>query len=685
MERLGEDLERLGEGLAEQHRGQAAQAETLDRLGSRVAGCEAAAQALARDVQQRLELAAASVAALREQAASADDLQHIRENQERALGEVEARLGRQALELAETRRQVDARAAELSGEQRQAFEELAQRIAGQARELSELRRRLVRQHADIRQQLAALAEEFARRGDVDAVREQQDARRCQLDERLTAEIAAGRQEANRRLDELEALCRSAQDEIDRLTREAQADGQELAGLAARQRQDVQGLLEELQGIRQSMDQRLTGTLARWEQTQQQLETLRERAADRAVLEALRARQARDAEEVREVVSQNRTQLESLVESFGQRCEALVAARKAELEESIRQLTGRCDQTGAALQALEARAASNEDVAELRRRHDQHVRALLARLQETRSRHEERLGDLGARWQALRENLDRLAASSTPVATFQAAQESMAQAMEGLRSRLSEIGGRQAGDAQTFVEVIETLTQRIRLLEERERPRPVEIRLAPKAAARLGQMNEQAEAHIGRLEALVEQARAVGTQLEDSARRVTEALAGWSENADAVRAQAEQLRASAGASAGILKALQRSNQALNDNLQQIDRRQEEWEQRFLRAETAARQRLEEQSRRSLTQLDAAASRAEQVAEELRQLIDRGSDAGSAVQGLLAAIARSASEMAGRPAVRKAQAAGTEGPKGRGPVVPVRWPELRTHGLAGARAG
>ncbi len=680
-----ETLERLGKELAQQQRDQAAQAETLERLGSRVAGCEAAGQALARDIGERLEAVAASVAALREQTPSLHDLEHVRNEQERALGELENRLAQQALELADMRRQVDARAAELSGEQRRAFEELAQRIVDEACELSGLRQRLVRQHADIREQLSVLAEEFARREDLEAAREQQDAQRRELDERLTAEIAAGRQDARRRLDELEALCRAAQEEIDRLSRTAQAGGQELAGLVARQRQDVEGLLEELQGIRRSMDKRLNGALSRWERTQEQLEALRERAADRVAVEALRARQARDAEEVRTAVSESRAQLESLVASFSERFEALVAARKSELEEAIRQVNGRCDQTGAALQALEARAASNEDVAELRRRHDQHVRALLARLQETRRRHEERLGDLGARWQTLRDSVEQLANSSTPVATFRAAQESITQALEGLKSRLGEIGGRQASDAQTFVEVIETLTQRIRLLEERERPRPVKIQLAPQAAARLGRLNEQALAQADRLETLIEQAQAVGTQLEDSARRVTEALAGWSENADAVRAQAEQLKTSARSSAGILKALQRCNDAVHDSLRQAEERQQEWAQRLARVEAVARRRLEEQSRQSRAQLDALVGHAEGVAEELRQLVDRGSEAGSAVKELLAAIARSAADMAGRPPARKIGAADAEESTGRGPVVPVRWPELRTHGLAAAKAG
>ena len=585
----------------------AAQDQDLRRLGGELAGHAAA-------TLERLQ-------ALRAEGLTAADLESLRNQQQAAMASLAERLARHDTLVDALRGEIGSRMGQLDATHRQDAAGLASRIDESASQLSRMRQRLVRHHAEVEGRLSALAEQFAAREDLEQLRTEQ----LERAEQIIGRVQADRQAVQQLVEELTSRCTENQARLTALAGQGATNREELVQLRRSQAEDVSSLLRQLEDQRCSMQEQFDQALAQWSETQQEITALRGDTARSAEVEEVRRRQTQHAERLLEIVSTQRQHLESLIAAVDSRCEAMTAridalpaeiatadniralhdenkAQRDTLEAAIRGVANQCNRTEEALRELEGRCASGEELRQVRELQDRHRSEMIARMEGQAGEVQQEVSGLNQRWQDLQQEVTVLAATTTPAARFEAAEQTINREVTGLREQLSTADTRREQDTRTLIEAITRMSERIRQMEEAERPKPVSISLEPQAAERLAELNELAGRQAEGLAGSLDRAQHIGGRLDHCAGQVSESLEAWSAGADLIRRESEQLTAGTRNAAELIGAMKKCHEAIDRKL-----RSQQWQNELARGEALA------------TRLEQAAVAAGQAADRLTAAI------------------------------------------------------------------
>ncbi len=601
--------------------------EQIERLAKRMSDHAEQIRALEQQAAERFAATRQAIASLEDRAPNADQWQRLRAEHLEAFTQVLTRLQEENERVREFQETITAQTQRVSEEHQDLIDQLAERITAQVAHIDEVRERLFQQLADLQNQMRTLDQRFAAREDVQAIREQtEDALRAQQAdaEEIRRQILEHRQTVHALIDHLAEDCRSAQEQIDVLAG-TKVGQEQLAELNARHETDVHTLVEQLNAHRREMEDRYEAVLARWNQTRAQMEQWSASLAEADAVEDLRSRQAKDAADLMEALHRQRQDLEAVVEGVAQRCADTIervrqlpdqvasaedletiraehtrriqelcghlANDKADLEQAIRQVEDRRAETHAALCELADRAASSEDVEQLRDEQSKQLNQVLERIEQESSEHQNRVDHLNQRWEDLRHsvlnrldrdnhahrhqvdeltrrwanltrNVRKLASITTPASTFQAAQRTLSESLQELGEQVVAVSNKQEQDLRTLIDKLQQTSGRLDELENRTSPAAVQIEMSPRVSVELGELIRTAEQQREQLGAALQQAGTITDHLQGTSHQVRESLDQWTEQAQTVHEQTDQLRSSARVAATVLKAMQECSRAVD---------------------------------------------------------------------------------------------------------------------------
>ena len=603
---------------------------------------------------------------------------------------------------------MDAQAGRLSAEQQETTNSLSTRIDEHERQLRQLRQRLIESHTAVQDRFNEIEEQFVRREDLEQVRQDHAAQAAALVE----QIETNRHAVQDAMQDITERFRLIHTRLEGLDESAQADSTGLSELRRTQAEDVGNLLRQLEDQRRAVQEQFDRILSGWSRSQQEIEHLRSTAANVNALDELRKRQHRQSEQVLNVIAEQRQNVEVLIQAIGGRCDEMLKRidalpaniattddvkalhaqtldQKAMIEAAIRGVSMQCEQTAGALRNLETSAASVEDIRQIRESQAANLDQIVQRLDGQSSEYQQEFETLNQRWTHLREELHTLAQSSTSVKQFETAERMITQDLGSLKERLAEVAQRRQKDARILVDAVQRLTERVKGLEELDRPMPVKIELRPRAAEELGELNKSAETRAADMRALLATADAMGSQLRDSSTHVEEIIRDWLNTARQVNEQSEQLRTSAVSSGSILQALRKCNETIDGKL-----KSPAWHGQLRRAEEIAA-RLEQalphyaHVEETIQHWEKRRGEAEHFVDRLESLL---AEAGKVTARLgrvgvmMAGVAGKASSLAETvesarahdEQLRPARSPGANG--GNRAVQDVDWPRYRTHAAA-----
>lgn len=611
-----EQSEERQEGLLAQHKN------VIDDLARRVVRCDGQIKTLNEDVSSRLANAISKLSALESEKATLTDIQTLRDEQQAAVADICTRLDAKATELADMKTSMNGLLVRASQAQAAGLQALSARLDDESRQVRQLRQRLIEAHAGLQERVTVLQQECATRTELEELRRDCD----QQNTHISTEMETNRQAMQRLFDGLTGQFATAQQKLEALAQFTENDSQQLGALRQTHAEDIANVQKELEHQRELIQSRFEKAVEEWTTTQHALEALRGTAADAATVEHLRTAQEHQAQQIRQVVTEQQQQLEALTQSAEQRFESLVArlnalpadiataddvravqkehlSNKAVIEAAIHSVVEQCDRTALSLQGLENRAASQEQVEELRQTQTQSLQAISARLESTEHEHQRELQALNQRWAGLREELQGLAQTSTSVEKFEAAERQFSENLTTLKQRLDDMAQRRVKDTRVLIEVAQQLTERVKTLEDTPKPEPVKIELRPQAAEELAKLNTAAEQQAGELRNLLANAGAMGDQLRSVSTNIEQIMRDWLTNAEQVQQQTAQLRESAESSANILQALRKCNESIDAKL-----KSKRWQSSLAAGEHIT------------TRLEQATSAARKAAEELHTALD-----------------------------------------------------------------
>lgn len=665
---------------------------------------------LSQQATARFDALSAELDRLRAGALQTEDLDRLRDQHQTFAQDVLDRFASKADDLDRLRRELD----ELntsSGQHGSAISDLNARLQSESDQLRQVRSRLTEDHAAIHERLAELDEQFVGRAEWEALRQAQADQSAKILDRVQAE----RQAVQKLMEELSARFQATHERLDGLAAAAKDDGDELAELRRIQADDVASLLRQLEDQRRMSQEQFEQTLTRWTTAQQEIELLRQSAADAGALEELRRNQSHQVEQMRQVVADQRQSLEDLIGAANRRCDELLArleasptdvvsaaevqalrdegrSSKAALETAVRSVAEQCDRTTSTVRTLEDRTACmTSDLQAIQQSHTQDLGEIVQRLESQSSEYQQEFDTLKQHWAELRAGLEDLAGSSTPVEKFEAAERVINRDLDALKHRLDRVTQRREKDVRKLVDVVQRLSDRVKRLEETDRPEPVRIELRPRAAEELAALNTEAQARTSGLTQLLADTQAVSGQVAESSSRIEQALQDWTEQSNHVQEQSDQLRASADTSAQILQALRKCHQAIESKLQSPAwhgqmRRGEELIARLeqvLPQYDSFEKRLQSWPQERL-QADELIRRLEQMVAEAARATTRLGRVGALMAGVARRDGLAETLEAARrhdEQARPTRANGHRSPN-RNPVQPVNWPKYRTHVQANA---
>jgi len=132
-------------------------------------------------------------------------------------------------------------------------------------------------------------------------------------------------------------------------------------------------------------------------------------------------------------------------------------------------------------------------------------------------------------------------------------------------RLDRQDSRYGSNLHVLTRKIKDNAQRVAVLEEMDRPKPVQIELTPRVGTELGAVVEAARNEQQQLSETVNRAGAIASHLHDASERVQNALQQWAERADRVETESQRLRASAKTASNIIRAMEKCHQTLDAKL------------------------------------------------------------------------------------------------------------------------
>ncbi|MEP0842216.1 MAG: hypothetical protein HRF43_05850, partial [Phycisphaerae bacterium] len=717
------------------------QGRTIEALGASLAERQRELLALDQRVAARFEEVDQGLRTHREQAASREEVERMRGEYGTALAEVSERLTREAEALRLLDERVQAESAAATGENRRRFDELSARVAEQAARVRGLHRRLLKWQGVVENQLKQLEGRFADRGEFEEFRA---AARDEASE-VRARFERHCQAMDALIEGVVQRCRKVQEQLDTVAG-AKADVQQVAQLAERQARDAVDLLARLEGHRQTVREQMEQAFAQWERTQSELSRLAATSAPAEELAALRERQGRDTAQLLDALTAQRGELESLLAGVNRRCDDIcdrlaalppnpvdsgqldalrtehaeqirvVCARiedgESELNGALRQLSDRCRQLETGIQDLAARAASAEDVEQLRAAHARELDAIIDRLDAGESAHQREVLELNQRWEDLAVNVRALAASVTPTSTILELEQTVTGNLSELRERIDSAQRREREQMRSLSAAIQQLACRVGALENLERPKPVMLELNVEAGRQLAELSQQARAEREQLTEAARRLESARTALDETARRVEQALAGWRSGAAAVEQRAGELAASTRSAGELLVTMQKAQKILDDKIHS-----QRWQTELARGETLtgrldaviregsaicvrlhAALRDFDRCREEAEAWSARRDEARQITANLAALLSKGQRAGERFEAeidrrrrALAALAKNTAGLVN--VIEEARLADQGVPSRRRPhvephdelVTQVQWPRLHVgEGRTGSRA-
>lgn len=568
----GDELRRFREDVArDTEQGNKEKDEQLAQLARQLAGHEERLQAIRRKVIEHLTGTEQRFESLAEKFADREQIERLREAMQ---SQVEA----------------------LARQYRESVESLRREHQADLGRLHESQEALVQEH---RNDLEGLRREH--QTDLGQLRESQEAKAAEILQRI---------ETNR--DSMQKLISTVVQRWESTHRQLEtvaatyADKEQLAALRTQYEEESRRLLGELEGHRSAMEEHFTQMAARLQQTRADLDALNGTAARADDVAAMQRQQAEEQERILTTLADQRRDLESMVEAVNRRCEDLLgrlaalpadiattrqvaalhrenmdqirvvarelALRRSQLEQAIQRVAEYSRQTHGAVNALAQRAASIEEVKDLRRQHTDKLRDLLSRLESESAKNERNLG--------------------------------------------------------VVAREIAHHAKRVTQLEEMERPRPIHIELAPKVGQALGAVVDTASRQNQRLEDNLGRAEAMSKQLLSVSSRVQDVLRQWAEHSEQVERQSEQLRTSAVIAQEVITTIHKCHRALEQKMNSPRWRQEmaRGEQMVGRIEQAVRKaqavrelladQVEQATRKAQSAREQLAERVEQEARKAR---------------------------------------------------------------------
>ena len=528
---------------------------------------------------------------------------------------------------------------------------------------------------------------------------------------VAQEIRDERSAVDRLIENLNSHLTATLDRMDSVSDVVENDHTKLDKLSRTHTTDMANLLKQLEDQRQLMQEQFDRTLADWTNTQENLENLRASAVTAEALEELRELQADQSTQIRESMNQQRSVLEGLIRALDERF--------------VQQFNDSAKTLSAALSELKSRTISRDEAAELRkiaisRDELNELKATAASRQElhelkktavsrdelkelkTHATLRNELNKLKAH-AASRDELQALARAATPVQQFHAVKQSIHQDLATIKQQIKDAAVRRNQDVHTLADVAQRLTQRVKTLEETDRPQSVTLELQPQFAQDLAGMMRVSEQQIAELRNLLSNAGELSEQLRTTSTHVEQVMQQWATNRDSVQRQSNDLAQSVQASGQVILAIRKCNDAMEAKLnskrwQAALRASDLIAARLERVETAAvKSECLQQACEQMTQkLGRMLTEAKSTSQHLGQLTHRvGSIAGGIARKTagLASLLESVRELDEQQ--RPTGELGHALPSGHASlasqpnyalqsssVSPIAWPNLRTHVAAQA---
>ncbi len=464
--------------------------------------------------------------------------------------------------------------------------------------------------------MASIKESVVDREELEELRQENQVQA----EQIYHQFDIHRQAVDGLIENLTEHCRSTQDHVQNLM-STKVSQEQLEENRRRQQDDVTHVLEQIGQHRDEIRGQLERLHQRWNQSQQQIESLSDSVVDKDMIDQLREFQERDTASLMETLSRQRSELEVLVNDVHRQCNNTlwrvnqlpdniatadqlneiqqehaqhirevyegIATGKAGLEKAIDTVEQRCEKTDQALQELASQSASSEEVENLREAHNQSMQSLLDRIEHESSERETNLEDLRRRWDHLQENMDKLVETATPKSTFKAVNRSLANSVQALGQHVGDISHKHQDGLRNLVEKLQQSDRKLQELASRE---PVMVNVNPEGGRELAELLESVRHERAQLNEDLNRAEQITGELNQNSDKVNHLLEQWNQRVETVQSQSDHLRDSAQKAGNVLQAMQKCNQVIDGKLKSPQWREElkQGEQLAARLEQATRE-------------------------------------------------------------------------------------------------
>ncbi|HOW70159.1 MAG TPA: AAA family ATPase [Phycisphaerae bacterium] len=641
-------------------------AETRAAMQERLGRSEQRIESLQDQMNDRLASLNTALQHLEETAASAAELDGFRRSQAEAMDDLVRRLAEQGDELRRFREDVVHGAEEGNRQKDEQLAQIARQVAVQEERLQVIRRRVLEHLTGTEQRFESLAERFADRGQVEQLRADLEGQVEALVRQSEDGIEGLRREHQTGLGELrenqEALARQHREDVAGLRREHESD---LGELRERQEAKAAEILKRIETNRDSMQKLISTVVQRWESTHRQLETVSASYADKEQLSALRSQYEQESKRLLDELAGHRsameehfaqmairlqetkTDLEALSLSAARSDDVVLIQRKQveeqervlvaladqrrELDSMVDAVNRRCDDLIGRLTALPPDIATMRQMVALHRENMDQIRVVARELATRRSQLEQAIRGVAEHSRQTHVAVEALAKRTASVDEVRNLRQQHTDKLHELLGRLESESAKNERNLSVVAREVAHHARRVTQLEEMERPRPIQIELAPKVGQALGAIVETAGQRVQQLEDNLNRAEAMTGQLLGVSSRVQEVLRHWAENAEQVDRQSEQLRSSAVLAQEVIVAIHKCHRALEQKMNSP-----RWRQEMARGE------------QMVSRIEQAVGKAQSVRE---QLVDQVEQATRKTQLIREQLADRIEQ-----AARKAQSAG-----------------------------
>ncbi|MBP7937181.1 MAG: AAA family ATPase [Phycisphaerae bacterium] len=661
-------------------------AETRAAMQERLGRSEQRIESLQDQTNDRLASLNTAMQRLEETAASAAELDGFRRSQAEAMDDLVRRLAEQGDALRRFREDVVRDAEEGNRQKDEQLAQIARQVAAQEERLQAIRRRVLEHLTGTEQRFESLAERFADRGQVEQLRADLGGQVEALVQQSKDGIEVLRREHQAGLGELrenqETLVRQHREDVAGLRREHESDLGELRenqeALVRQHREDVAGLrrehesdlgelrerqeakaaeiLKRIETNRDSMQKLISTVVQRWESTHRQLETVSASYADKEQLSALRSQYEQESKRLLDELAGHRsameehfaqmavrlqetkTDLEALSLSAARSDDVVLIQRKQveeqerilvaladqrrELDSMVDAVNKRCDDLIERLTALPPDIATMRQMVALHRENMDQIRVVARELATRRSQLEQAIRGVAEHSRQTHVAVEALAKRSASVDEVRNLRQQHTDKLHELLGRLESESAKNERNLSVVAREVAHHARRVTQLEEMERPRPIQIELAPKVGQALGAIVETAGQRVQQLEDNLDRAEAMTTQLLGVSSRVQAVLRHWADNAEQVDRQSEQLRSSAVLAREVIAAIHKCHRALEQRMNSPRWRQEmaRGEQMVSRIEQAV-SKAQSVREQLVDQVEQTTRKTQRIREQLAEQIER----------------------------------------------------------------